>query len=520
MKRYLLPVLFFLSVLIFLTACTEEAPVSSAGTVDTSVNDTLEEKYIPDGVTLEEDTYIIVSSVTGNAFHFSDGVFEGGNRLVQYSVINSRAQKFEICQNAETSLEGVKEYFIRSDYMGGDLRFNKDTGKVVTNFGNNSPSEAFALEKNEKGDIRFLLSSEGYKKALCISEKEGDINISVKDAEGTANEYFKLIKASEAEKISTFTNPLSSGHAADPFVTYHEGHYYTLTTWGNKIRIYKSTTLKGALNGEYKDVYVQGNEVKGLIWAPELHYYPKTDRWYIYSSGSTRGDEFNTIRMFCLESVTSDPFGDYVFKGFTDKNVLAIDQTVYYDEKSDTLYTAYSQFASEGQVIMLAVMDDPWTISSTRQRVSYPLYIWEKLGGGTGKNPNVNEGPIFLKNGEKLFLIYSASGCWSEHYCLGMLEFTGSEITRDEMMTLKNWKKSSQSVFSAANKVYGVGHCAFFKSPDGTETWMSFHGMPTPTSGEAGRYMYAQRISFDSEGRPVFGTPLPRGIAIPVPSGE
>jgi len=61
MKRYLLPVLFFLSVLIFLTACTEEAPVSSAGTVDTSVNDTLEEKYIPDGLHPNDEGHKIIA---------------------------------------------------------------------------------------------------------------------------------------------------------------------------------------------------------------------------------------------------------------------------------------------------------------------------------------------------------------------------------------------------------------------------------------------------------------------------
>ena len=55
---------------------------------------------------------------------------------------------------------------------------------------------------------------------------------------------------------------------------------------------------------------------------------------------------------------------------------------------------------------------------------------------------------------------------------------------------------------------------------DGTETWMSFHGMPTPTSGEAGRYMYAQKITFDKDSRPVLGVPLPRNVGIPVPSGE
>ncbi len=34
---------------------------------------------------------------------------------------------------------------------------------------------------------------------------------------------------------------------------------------------------------------------------------------------------------------------------------------------------------------------------------------------------NVNEGPEILKHNNKLFLIYSASGCWTDTYALGML---------------------------------------------------------------------------------------------------
>ncbi|MBE6551941.1 MAG: hypothetical protein E7665_07385 [Ruminococcaceae bacterium] len=491
-----------------------------SGSSDTGINTRpLTTSYIPDAVTPAEETYIILSDLTGNAFHFSDGAFEGGHRVIEYTRINSRPQKFTLIKAEDR--DGIPLYHLKSNYMNKELSVNAEGTHLVCSYNKDISPEAFAIEKNEKGEYRFLLSSKNYEYALCVDPDDNDIGITVKKAEDTEDEYFSFIMESEAEKVATFTNPLSSGHAADPFVTYHDGYYYTLTTWGNKIRLYRSKTLNTALTSEFKDVFLQGNEVGGLIWAPELHYYPVTDRWYIYSSGSTKGQEFSKIRMFCLESETNDPYSDYTFKGFTDKNTLAIDQTVFYDEKTETLYTAFSQFASEGQIITLAVMDDPWTISKTKRiRASYPLYSWETMGAGAGKDQRVNEGPIFLENNGKLFLIYSASGCWSQWYCLGMLEFTKDSFTEDNMLDLKNWKKSSKPVFSAANTVYGVGHCAFFKSPDGTETWMSFHGMPTPTSGEAGRYMYAQKITFDEDSRPVLGVPLPRNVGIPVPSGE
>ena len=330
-------------------------------------------------------------------------------------------------------------------------------------------------------------------------------------------------KATERDpSVKTFKNPIHNRPSADPFVLYHDGYYYGTFTEASQITIYRGRTIETLFRSEQKKVFEIGGdkEVQGNVWAPELFYNPATDRWYIYACGSKQGWEFSTIRMFCLESKTSDPFGEYEFKGFTDPELLAIDQTMFYDQTSGTLYTAYSEFTGDGQVIMLAVMEDPYTISDKRIRVSYPLHPWEKRGSRPDKDSRVNEGPIFLEKDGKLCLIYSASGCWSQYYCLGLIEFVGEDFSIDAVMNIENWKKSEQAVFSAANKVYGVGHCSFFNSPDGSETWIAYHGMPNKDAGEEGRYAYVQKIDFDENNLPIFGEPLSRGTEIPVPSGE
>ena len=330
----------------------------------------------------------------------------------------------------------------------------------------------------------------------------------------------KTESESEATPVNTFQNPLLDRAAADPCILYHDGYYYGTFTEALGIAIYRSTTLENVFKDEKVIVFNLCDEIQGNVWAPELFYNPSTDRWYIYACGSTEGWDFFSMRMFCLESETNDPFGKYTFKAYTDPNLLAIDQTVFYDEASDTLYTAYSEFTDDGQVIMLAVMENPWTISDRRIRVSYPRYSWEKKGEREDKDSRVNEGPVFLEHDGKLSIIYSASGCWSEYYCLGLIEFKGDDFSVDEMMKRSNWSKHSKPVFSAANEVYGVGHCTFFNSPDGTETWIAYHGMPTPDAGEEGRYPYAQKISFDEKGLPILGEPLSRDTEIGVPSGE
>ncbi len=325
---------------------------------------------------------------------------------------------------------------------------------------------------------------------------------------------------SEDAPVQTFKNPLLDRAAPDPSIVYHDGYYYGTFTEVLGIALYRSTSLETVLSDEKVLIFNLGNEVQGNIWAPELFYNPATDRWYVYACGSTKGWDFFSMRMFCLESKTSDPFGEYEFKGYTDPDLLAIDQTVFYDETGGILYTAYSEFTDAGQVIMLAVMENPWIISDKRIRVSYPRYSWEKMGAREDKDSRVNEGPVFLLHDGKLSLIYSASGCWSQYYCLGLVEFEGDNFSVEEMMNRNNWSKMPNSVFAAANEVWGVGHCTFFTSPDGSETWIAYHGMATPDAGEEGRFPYVQKIAFDEKGLPILGEPLSRDTEIPVPSGE
>ncbi|MBO7659225.1 MAG: glycosyl hydrolase family 43, partial [Clostridia bacterium] len=54
-----------------------------------------------------------------------------------------------------------------------------------------------------------------------------------------------------------------------------------------------------------------------------------------------------------------------------------------------------------------------------------------------------------------IILIYSASGCWSEWYSLGMLEYVGPDTSLENFINVDNWIKSESPVFTQANEVYG-----------------------------------------------------------------
>jgi GH43 family beta-xylosidase len=129
----------------------------------------------------------------------------------------------------------------------------------------------------------------------------------------------------------------------------------------------------------------------------------------------------------------------------------------------------------------------------------------------------VNEGPQLLQNGKKCFIVYSASGCWTDFYALGLLSFTGKKNLLDST----KWKKSPQPLFkqSKENGVYAPGHNSFFKSPDGKEDWILYHANSLPGQGcGSHRSPRAQKFTWNKDGTPYFGKPVKEKIPIHIPS--
>ena len=132
---------------------------------------------------------------------------------------------------------------------------------------------------------------------------------------------------------------------------------------------------------------------------------------------------------------------------------------------------------------------------------------------------NVNEGPEMLKHGSQLFLIYSASGCWTDTYALGML----SANVNADLMNASSWTKTDHPVFEASvkNKVFATGHNSFFTSPDGKEDYILYHANSAPAEGcGSHRSPRAQKFSWNADGTPDFGEPVAEGVELPIPSGR
>ncbi len=323
----------------------------------------------------------------------------------------------------------------------------------------------------------------------------------------------------------TFTNPLLS-YGADPWNIYKDGFYYYTQTMGGKLVIWKTKDLAELKTAPSKTVWVPpaGKAYSKQLWAPELHFI--NDKWYMYFAADNGKN--TTHRIYVIENTSKDPMqGEWTFKGkisdSTDR--WAIDASVFdYKKQWYMIWAGWEAGKNGAQDIYIAKMKNPWTLDGSRVRISKPTYDWEKYGDllvdENEDNPahvDVNEGPQILQHKKRLFLIYSASACWTDYYGLGMLTFTG----KDNLLDSASWFKSPASVFkqSSVNGVYAPGHNSFFKSPNGKEDWILYHANPAPNLGCGGsRTPRAQKFTWKKDGTPDFGEPVKPGVPIPVPS--
>ncbi|MBX2900262.1 MAG: glycoside hydrolase family 43 protein [Cyclobacteriaceae bacterium] len=316
-----------------------------------------------------------------------------------------------------------------------------------------------------------------------------------------------------------FQNPLLL-HGPDPWVFQLGEVYYVTHSTGNSIKIYRTQSLSTLREAESKIVWTPpatGMNSKE-IWAPEIHFI--NNKWYAYYAADDGLNENH--RMWVLENESADPLqGTWVDKGKLNlaDDRWAIDGSVF--EHNSQLYFIWSGW--EGTVngrqdIYISKLTNPWTAEGRRVLISKPEFNWE-MQGTSDELPTVNEGPQMLKRGNKLFIVYSASGCWTDAYTLGMLT-AGVDA---DLMDPASWKKSTQPVFSqnADGHAFGAGHNSFFKSPDGTEDWIIYHANPEAGQGCGNkRSMRMQPISWSSEGSPVLGAAVSLDAMLPVPSGE
>lgn len=312
--------------------------------------------------------------------------------------------------------------------------------------------------------------------------------------------------------MTTFRNPLKQD-GADPWMTYYKGWYYLTTTTSVDIKMRRAKHIGELKNAPDKVVWKDDTPGRQKdIWATEFHMFDggKGPRWYGYYTAAD-GVEPNH-RMYVLESASDDPMGPYSFKAqlLTDpKNEFyAIDGTPLRLPDGRMYFIWCGRPSAAGQGIYIARMSNPWTISSERTYLDVSGFGCEF----------VREGPITLVHGGKVFLVYSACDASTPDYKLG---YVSADIGSDLLKTT-SWTQNPAPVFARVDQwgVFGVGHNFFFKSPDGTQDWIVYHAKEGTGRTFGDRVTRAQPFTWNADGTPNFGLPLPPNADIPVPSGE
>jgi GH43 family beta-xylosidase len=317
---------------------------------------------------------------------------------------------------------------------------------------------------------------------------------------------------------TTFTNPLLSS-GPDPWVIQQDTMYYYMNTLGNRLAIWPTSKMSSL--GSTTPVTIWNPPTSGLysqdIWAPELHYF--NSKWYMYFAADD-GNNANH-RIYVLENDNADPTSagwNFIGKvADTTADRWAIDASAFqYNGKLYLIWSGWADTVNVAQNIYIAALSTPTTVGSARVLLSSPTLSWETQGAP----PAVNEGPeaIINPNGQ-LFLTYSASGCWTDNYCLGLLALKPG----GDPLNAAHWTKSPIPVFSTAadSGAYAPGHNGFFVSRSGTQNWLLYHANSSAGQGCGNaRSPRMQQFSWNADGSPNFGTPVRIGSPIAKPSGE
>lgn len=291
--------------------------------------------------------------------------------------------------------------------------------------------------------------------------------------------------------------------AQDPHILFHNGLYYYCESSAHGIFVRTAAHFFDLGKAESHRVWAPPatGPVSKNIWAPELHLIG--GRFHIYFAADDGVNAHH--RMWVLASVTADPAGPYELAGTLETGGWAIDGTVLTDVFGNHtfVWSGWPGRRNGRQNLYMARMKSPLELSGPRVLLAQPDSAWERRGLA------ICEGPQILQRGGRTFIVYSASGSWTQDYCLGMLVHEGGDL-----LAPSSWRKVGP-VFQKNEHACGVGHCCFVTTPDGTQDWIVYHAKTSRRRGWSDREVRAQQFSWSNDDTPLFGAPL---LCEPAPS--
>jgi GH43 family beta-xylosidase len=336
----------------------------------------------------------------------------------------------------------------------------------------------------------------------------------------TDSQMFPTEPPSPPATTQTITNPLIE-QRADPWVYLHSDGYYYFTASVpayDRIEVRRAQTIAGLASAEAVTVWTKrpSGILSKHIWAPEIHFID--GKWYIYFAAARVDAPFDH-RIYALENESANPLeGEWIEKGQVKTNweSFALDATSF--EHNGVRYFVWAQRdpAIPGNSnLYIAPMSNPWTIEGEQVMLSKPEFDWEVIGF------LVNEGAAVLKRNGKIFITYSASAT-DFNYAMGMLTAPDDS----DLLDPASWSKSPEPVFKTneANGQYGPGHNSFTVSPEGQDLMVyharNYKDIVGDPLNDPNRHTRVQPFTWNADGTPNFGVPVPDGVLSLEPAGD
>lgn len=298
---------------------------------------------------------------------------------------------------------------------------------------------------------------------------------------------------------------------ADPFIYKHSDGFYYFTASVpayDRIELRRARTIDGLASAETVSVWHKPDTgpYSELIWAPEIHF--NEGAWYVYFAAAPSReikDDLFQHRMYAIRCKDDNPLtGEWEFMGQIDTGIdtFCLDATTF--THKGQLYYMWAQKEEDipgNSNLLIATMENPWTLSSEPVRLTIPEFEWECRGF------MVNEGPAVLQRNGKVFVTYSASAT-DENYAMGLL-WADEDA---DLMDPSSWHKSTKPVLVSEPKddVFGPGHNSFTVSEDDESVLLVYHARTyTEIEGDPlwdpNRHTYVKHLRWDEDGMPVFG---------------
>ena len=286
-------------------------------------------------------------------------------------------------------------------------------------------------------------------------------------------------------------------------------YYFTFQSiGGDSVELLCTDQLEKLSEAARRTVWSSQRDSMAHFWSPEIHYI--NNKWYLYFEG----DDGNTDNhhLFVMECQDKDPMtGNFVMKGVIEThaewnygihpNLLQL--------PSGELYLLWSgwperRHETETQCIYIARMENPWTLSSERVMISKPEYEWERQwinpdGTRSAYPIYVNENPeaFVSPDGQRVIVLYSASGIWTEYTTTGMLSAPATANLLDNTV----WTKHPEPLLIPDTISYvSIADIYLLPSVDKTQTMMVYE-KKRREHGNIVRDTYMKPVEWDEDGK-------------------